>query len=98
MPSSHAIILKTEFFEAVFRKKVTPVKNHGMAHQAFDFLKTPIKRIALQPCPCPVSKPLEDAFYPTFHQIIKAAHDLLNRQVLRDVKMLREIDTFIGPY
>ena len=69
-----------------------------VVEKAFDFLKAPIRRIALPPSPCPVSKALEDVFYPTYQDIIKAVYDTFNKKVLQGRSRYREVDAFIGPY
>ena len=69
-----------------------------VAEKGFDFLRAPIRRIALPPCPCPVSKKLEDVFYPTYQDIVKTAYDLLNKKVSQGVDRYNEVDTFMGPY
>lgn len=45
--------------------------------KAFSHLKAPIIRIALPNTPAPMSKTLEDAYYPRFTDIVSAAHKLL---------------------
>ena len=69
-----------------------------VAEKAFDFLKAPIRRIALPPCPCPVSKVLEDVFYPSHADIVKFAYRMLKKKVSYDVNRFSNIDTFSGPY
>jgi len=69
-----------------------------IAEKAFDFLKAPIRRIALPPCPCPVSKALEDVFYPTCQDILKAVYDILNKKSSYGRNRYKQIDTFAGPY
>ncbi len=68
------------------------------AEHAFDHLKAPVKRIGWPHTPCPVSKALEDQFYPTYENIIHATYELLERKdkpVFGDAKVT---DTFVGPY
>jgi pyruvate/2-oxoglutarate/acetoin dehydrogenase E1 component len=43
-----------------------------VAEHAFDALKAPIRRIALPDCPAPASRNLEEAYYPTAEDIVKA--------------------------
>lgn len=68
-----------------------------VAEKAFDHLKAPIKRITWPESPCPVSKTLEDAFYPNNEHIVHAAYELLNRKD-KHVFDSKVIDTFAGPY
>jgi len=68
-----------------------------VADKAFHDLKAPIKRIGWAECPAPVSKTLEDAFYPTHKHIINAVLEILDKPKLSipDVEIK---DTFVGPY
>lgn len=52
-----------------------------VAEKAFPALKEPIRRVGMQPVPCPVSKPLEDAFYPTAQKVVHAVFHMLNRNL-----------------
>ncbi len=67
------------------------------AEKAFGFLKAPVKRITWAQSPCPVSKALEDEFYPTHEDIIHAAYALMNREDM-PVFSQQRADTFMGPY
>ena len=67
------------------------------AEKAFDYLKAPIKRIGWPDTPCPVSKVLEDEFYPTHEDIIAAAYQLMDRKE-KPVSVAKAVDTFVGPY
>lgn len=67
------------------------------ADKAFSSLKAPVKRITWPESPCPVSKPLEEAFYPNFETLIAAAYELLERKDKFDFKE-KAADTFVGPY
>jgi pyruvate dehydrogenase E1 component beta subunit len=51
------------------------------AEEAFDALKAPVRRLGMQPASCPVSKPLENAFYPSARTIAEAAFALVGRPV-----------------
>jgi pyruvate dehydrogenase E1 component beta subunit len=50
-----------------------------VAHDAFDYLKAPVQRVALPDSPAPTSRALERAYYPTDRQIIAAAERMLVR-------------------
>jgi pyruvate/2-oxoglutarate/acetoin dehydrogenase E1 component len=65
--------------------------------KAFEHLKAPVKRIGWPESPCPVSKTLEDVFYPTHEDIIRRVYELMDR---RDKYVGGEkiTDTFVGPY
>ncbi len=67
------------------------------AEKGFQYLKQPVKRLAWQDCPTPVSKSLEDVFYPNASTIAKEVLLMLNK----DVSSLEDIvieDNFKGPY
>ena len=68
-----------------------------VAEKGFDYLKAPVRRIALPDCPAPVSQPLEKAFYPTASTIAKAAMVMLGREH-GSLGHLDRADTFKGPY
>ncbi|MFA5260100.1 MAG: transketolase C-terminal domain-containing protein [Candidatus Omnitrophota bacterium] len=68
------------------------------ADQAFSALKAPVKRIGWVFSPCPVSKPLEEIFYPSCHTIIETALEVLARDIAYDKKQIREETPFLGPY
>jgi pyruvate dehydrogenase E1 component beta subunit len=46
------------------------------AENAFDHLKAPVLRVALPDCPAPAGRKLEDAYYPTADEIVKAVRKL----------------------
>ena len=66
--------------------------------EAFEYLKAPIKRITWPACPCPVSKVLEDEFYPDYHDIIKSVEALLEIDLKINTEEFRQADVFTGPY
>jgi pyruvate dehydrogenase E1 component beta subunit len=68
-----------------------------VAEKGFHHLKAPVRRIALADCPAPVSKPLEDAFYPKASTLAAAALALLAREP-RDLTGIDRVDLFKGPY
>jgi pyruvate dehydrogenase E1 component beta subunit len=68
-----------------------------VAEKGFQYLKAPVRRIALADCPAPVSQPLEKAFYPTASTIAKAAMVMLGREH-SSLGDLDRADTFKGPY
>ena len=61
-----------------------------LAENAFDYLKAPIKRIALPDCPTPTSYALEEVFYPGVGDILAAATEILPKD---EVKKFREYAT-----
>ncbi len=69
-----------------------------VAEKAHAHLKAAVRRIAPPPCPCPVSKPLEDAFYPTYQNILEVVYELLDRKIFSSQNRFQEVDSFVGPY
>lgn len=67
------------------------------AERAFDSLKQPVRRLGMQPVTCPVSKPLENAFYPTARTIAMEAFSLLGRS-FPDIQVPVLTSTFKGPF
>ncbi len=67
------------------------------AERAFDCLKQPVRRLGMQPTPCPVSKPLENAFYPSARTIAMEAFSMLGR-AFPDVNVPVLTSTFKGPF
>lgn len=68
-----------------------------VAEKAFHYLKAPVRRIALADCPAPVSKTLEDVFYPKASTLANAALLLLGKNS-EDLEYLNEESLFKGPY
>jgi len=68
-----------------------------VAEKGFHHLKAPVRRIALANCPAPVSRPLEDAFYPKASTLAAAALQLLELKP-RDLAGIDRVDYFKGPY
>ena len=51
-----------------------------VGEHAHDALQAPIRRLGNQPVPCPVSKPLEDEFYPNARKIVKTVYNMLEKE------------------
>lgn len=68
-----------------------------VAEKAFHDLKAPVKRVAWPECPCPVSKVLEDAFYPMAEDISRAVWRLMGKKE-KYAASKKAADTFVGPY
>ncbi len=49
------------------------------AEKGFDSLSAPVRRMGMQPVVCPVSKPLEQAFYPNAKTIAAEAFSMIGR-------------------
>jgi pyruvate/2-oxoglutarate/acetoin dehydrogenase E1 component len=69
-----------------------------VAEKAFDSLKSPVLRISVADTPAPVSKPLEEAFYPHAETIAAAVYKSLGIKADGDIGRLVEQDNFKGPY
>lgn len=54
------------------------------AEKAFEALKGPIQRLGNQPVPCPVSKPLEDLFYPRPAEIVSRVCEMMDRDAPKE--------------
>ena len=69
-----------------------------VSENAIGSLKKPIKRIGLPPCPSPVSKVLEDKFYPTYKDIFMESCKMLGKKP--DMALIKDpiVDNFRGPY
>jgi pyruvate dehydrogenase E1 component beta subunit len=68
-----------------------------VAEKAFDSLKAPVKRLGMQRTVCPVSKPLERAFYPHAGTIVAEVLDLLGEQQL-GAQVPETATSFKGPF
>ncbi|MBA4424138.1 MAG: alpha-ketoacid dehydrogenase subunit beta, partial [Syntrophus sp. (in: bacteria)] len=47
-----------------------------VAENAFDALKAPVLRVALPDCPAPASRNLEEAYYQTSEDIVRAVRKI----------------------
>lgn len=52
--------------------------------KGFHYLKAPVKRVTLPDCPAPASRTLEDAYYQTPDDIVRAAKKLVGRRGSRE--------------
>ena len=69
-----------------------------VAEDAFDALRAPVVRIGLADVPAPVTKSLEDVFYPTPETIVSACLELLDRAGTK-VDVPEDVaPAFMGPY
>ena len=67
------------------------------ADKGFNFLKGPVRRLALANCPAPVSQPLEKVFYPSAKTIVQAVLFMLKKEDL-EISFFQAEDLFRGPY
>lgn len=91
--TGHLIVADTSWELCGFSSEVAAL----VAEKAFHYLKAPVRRIALADCPAPVSKSLEDAFYPKASTLANAALILLGKST-EDLEHLNEESLFKGPY
>ena len=68
-----------------------------VGEHAHDALKGPIRRLGSQPVSCPVSKPLEEEFYPNARKIVKAVYDMLGKE-WHDPEIPSLTTPFKGPF
>ena len=68
-----------------------------VGENAHDALQAPIRRLGNQPVPCPVSKPLEDEFYPDARKIVKTIYELLEKE-WHDPEIPSLSTPFKGPF
>lgn len=67
------------------------------AEGAFDALRAPVRRLANQPVTCPVSKTLEDEFYPNAQKIVQTVYSMLGKRW--EGEMIPALTTeFKGPF
>ncbi|MDA2936732.1 alpha-ketoacid dehydrogenase subunit beta [Acidobacteria bacterium AH-259-A15] len=68
-----------------------------VAENAVGALKGPIQRLGSQPVTCPVSKPLEEGFYPNARKIVKAVYSMLGKE-WQDPEIPALMTRFKGPF
>lgn len=68
-----------------------------VAEKAFDALERPVRRLGNAHVPCPVSKPLENRFYPSAKKIVSAVCELMDRE-LPDEEVPVLVSKFRGPF
>jgi pyruvate/2-oxoglutarate/acetoin dehydrogenase E1 component len=69
-----------------------------VAEGAFDALRAPVRRIGLADVPAPVTKSLEDVFYPSPETIVSACLELLDRTDAQVDIPADVAPAFMGPY
>jgi len=68
------------------------------AEKAFGALKAPVRRMGMAPVVCPVSKPLENIFYPNAKTIAQTACEMLNRKFPAEKEVPLLTTKFKGPF
>lgn len=68
-----------------------------VAEKAWDALTAPIQRLGTAPVPCPVSKPLENAFYPNAKKIAAKVCEMMGQE-LPDQEAPILTSRFKGPF
>ena len=91
--TGHLLAVDSDWLRCSFASEACAL----VAEKGFASLKGPVKRIAWPESPCPVSKALEDKFYPNHHDIIRTVLAMLGKADL-PVVMSEIKDTFVGPY
>ncbi len=91
--TGHLIVADTSWELCGFSSEVAAL----VAEKGFHSLKAPVRRIALSNCPTPVSKTLEDVFYPKASTLANAVLRVLGRHS-EDISDIDRIDVFKGPY
>lgn len=71
-----------------------------ISHQCFGTLRSPVERIGFAPVPCPTTRPLENAFYPSAVHIIRAVERMLDLSAtdLSGETFYSYEDRFKGPF
>lgn len=87
------LCIDSDWLRCSFASEVAAI----VAEKGFSSLKGPIKRIGWPESPCPVSKALEDAFYPNHQNIVRTVLAMLGKSDAQ-LKMTEVKDTFVGPY
>jgi pyruvate/2-oxoglutarate/acetoin dehydrogenase E1 component len=88
------IVADTSWLRCGFSAEVAAV----VAENCPEVLKAPVKRIGFPECPSPVSKALEDVFFPSYRDIVRSVYDVLDRKPGIDIPNLQVVDSFKGPY
>lgn len=92
--TGRCIVADTSWVDCGFSSEITAI----LTEEAFRYLKAPVIRIGLAPCPAPVSKPLEDEFYPTYKTIFIESCRILGIKPDMEIVKDKVIDNFKGPY
>lgn len=72
--TGHCLIADYDWLYAGFSAELAA----RVAYRCFGALRKPIERIGFAPVPCPTTRPLENLFYPSAVQIIRAVERLLD--------------------
>ena len=67
------------------------------AEKAFESLTQPVQRLGTAPVPCPVSKTLENEFYPNAKKIVSRVCEMMDREV-PNVEVPLLVSRFKGPF
>lgn len=88
------IIADTGWLTCGFASEISAI----IAEKAYEYLKAPVRRIGMADCPAPVSKVLEDAFYPTYKTIFLEVCSAMDKKP--DLEIVKDpiLDNFKGPY
>lgn len=72
--TGHCIVAENDWLDCGFSAEVAA----RVSEKCFGELKTPVKRIGFAPTPCPTVRNLENEFYPTAVDIIRAVEEKLS--------------------
>ncbi|HEY5932347.1 MAG TPA: transketolase C-terminal domain-containing protein [Nitrospira sp.] len=94
--TGHCLIADYDWLYAGFSAELAA----RIAYRCFGALRKPIERIGFAPVPCPTTRPLENLFYPSAVQIIRAVERLLD---LKSIDLSQESfysyeERFKGPF
>ncbi len=67
-------------------------------HPVVHALKCPIRRMGMADCPAPVSRTLEDAYYPEHRGIFRTVLEMIGRDPAIPYDWPQTVETFKGPY
>src|SRR3972149_1294650 len=71
--TSHCIVADNDWLNCVFSAEVAA----RVSRECFGELKSPVERIGFAPTPCPMTRVLEDEFYPNAGDIVRAIEKAL---------------------
>jgi pyruvate/2-oxoglutarate/acetoin dehydrogenase E1 component len=91
--TGHLVVADTSWEMCGFASEIAALA----VEKGFSSLKAPVRRITLADCPAPVSKVLEDAFYPRASTIARVVLAVLGGRAENALLMDRE-EYFKGPY
>jgi len=92
--TGHLVVADTSWARYGFAAEVAAV----VAEQGIGYLKAPVRRVTPRDCPAPVSRPLEEAFYPSPNSIAQACLEVLRTDGVVARELADVQGAFVGPY